>query len=304
VIVRPAFLRRRGTLPSVPSGLVPRDPVGSAEAPLDPTIAAIRAALGPFRRRLWLRRSVRRTWRVLAAASIAEAVLWTAARIVPLERASVVALAIAVMGLILLAILVVRARPSIGETALAIDAEAGLRDRVSSALALAEGGPPLAHDGHAETGADTGPTLQTNTARLDPEVHAALVQRQRADALRMLRATRHDMFRPRWSRTPALTTLITGLAIAALIGLPNPQDAVIARDARIRDAAAQQAQTIDKAADKLAAKSQDPNDPRTRLAKDLRDLAQQLRDRPDQLDANLARLGSIEDDLQASIDPP
>ena len=143
----------------------------------------------------------------------------------------------------------------------------------------------------------------TTAGRLDPEVHEALVRRQRADALHSLRATPHDMFRPRLSRTPALTTLVTGLAIVALIGLPNPQDAVIARDARIRDAAAQQAQTIDKAADKLAAKSQDPNDPRTRLAKDLRDLAQQLRDRPDQLDANLARLGSIEDDLQASIDP-
>ena len=143
----------------------------------------------------------------------------------------------------------------------------------------------------------------TTAGRLDPEVHEALVRRQRADALHSLRATPHDMFRPRWSRTPALTTLVTGLAIVALVGLPNPQDAIIARDARIRDAAAQQAQTIDKAADKLAAKSQDPNDPRTRLAKDLRDLAQQLRDRPDQLDANLARLGSIEDDLQASIDP-
>ena len=111
------------------------------------------------------------------------------------------------------------------------------------------------------------------------------------------------MFRPRWSRTPALTTLVAGLLLVALIGLPNPQNAVIEREARIRDAAAQQAQLLDKAADKLAAKSQDPDDPRTRLAKDLQDLARQLRDRPEQLDVNLARLGSIEDDLQASLDP-
>ena len=95
------------------------------------TILAIRSALAPFRRRLWLRRSVRRAWRVLAAVLIAEAVLWTIARIVPFERAPWVALALPIVGLLLLAVLVLRARPSIGEAALAVDAEAGLaRPRV------------------------------------------------------------------------------------------------------------------------------------------------------------------------------
>jgi hypothetical protein len=290
------------------NGLVPRDPTGSVDRPLDPIILAIRSALGPFRRRLWLRRSVRRGWRVLAAVLLLEAGLWTVARLVPLERAAIVALAIPIGGLILLVGLALRVRPSIGEVALAVDAEAGLRDRVSSALALALAAP-------SEAGGNVVPTDEpadgdmpvsappVDGERIDPELRDALVRRQRIDALRSLRATPSDLFRPRWSRKPALTALVAAALLAPLIGLPNPQQAVIERDARIRDAAAAQAQTIDKAADKLSAKSQDPNDPRTRLAKDLRDLARQLRDRPDQLDANLARLGSIEDDLQASIDP-
>ena len=126
------------------SGLVPRDPVGRAGGPVEPTILAIRSALAPFRRRLWLRRAVRRTWWVVAALLIAEAVLWTIARIVPFERAPYVALALPIAGLLLLAVLVLRARPSIGEAALAVDAEAGLRDRVSSALALAPSSPTMA----------------------------------------------------------------------------------------------------------------------------------------------------------------
>src|SRR6266511_3125904 len=55
-------------------------------------------------------------------------------------------------------------------------------------------------------------------------------------------------------------------------------------------------------ADRVGAKTQDPNDTRTRLARDLRDLALQLRT-PDDLDANLARLGSVEDAIRASLDP-
>src|SRR5439155_9041065 len=45
------------------------------------------------------------------------------------------------------------------------------------------------------------------------------------------------------------------------------------------------------------------DDPRTRLAKELRDLARQLREHPDQLNANLAKLGSIEAALRAQLDP-
>ena len=53
----------------------------------------------------------------------------------------------------------------------------------------------------------------------------------------------------------------------------------------------------------LEAKGQDANDPRTKLAQELRDLTLRLREHPDQLDVNLARLGSIEDEVRAQTDP-
>ena len=85
--------------------------------------------------------------------------------------------------------------------------------------------------------------------------------------------------------------------------IPNPQDAVIAQQQQVREAAERQAEAIDKVAKELENKGADANDPRTRLAQELRDLAQQLRQRPNDLDVNLARLGAIETDVRAQIDP-
>ena len=74
---------------------------------------------------------------VLAAVMVAELVLFTLARFVPVERAVVLGAAIPLVGLFGWLIAGVRARPRIGETALAVDAEGALGDRVSSALELA-----------------------------------------------------------------------------------------------------------------------------------------------------------------------
>ena len=104
------------------------------------------APRGPrgYRRRLWFRRAVRRAWYVLAAVAVAELVLAVAQRLLPLEQAPLVALAIPVLGLLVLLVLVVRVRPSIGETALAVDAEGGVGRRLASALAFAVAMPATA----------------------------------------------------------------------------------------------------------------------------------------------------------------
>ncbi len=70
--------------------VIPPDPRLHLPAPLDPPLDAIRASLAPHRRRLWFRRIVRRAWVALAAVAIAEVVLWTVARIVPIESAPVI----------------------------------------------------------------------------------------------------------------------------------------------------------------------------------------------------------------------
>ena len=73
---------RRRPAPAV----VPPDPLAVARRAARPgPRPAARAALLPHRRRLWLRRLVRRGWIALAAVVVAELVLWTLARFVPLR---------------------------------------------------------------------------------------------------------------------------------------------------------------------------------------------------------------------------
>ena len=158
--------------------------------------------------------------------------------------------------------------------------------------------PVRRHEGSIETDA---------TADAEPIDEAAqtdrFVRRQRADALAALRTAPSNLFRPRLSRQPAVAAVVAALLLAPVLLLPNPQDAAIAQQRQVREAANQQAERLDDLAHELESKGADAKDPRTRLAQDLRDLARQLRDHPDQLDVNLARLGSVEADVRAQIDP-
>ena len=140
----PAWLARGRRGPAGPAPVVPADPAAVLTGPLDPALVAVRAGLASHRRRLWLRRLVRRGWIALAVVVVAELLLWTLARFVPLPSALLVGAAIPIVGLLGWLVAGVRSRPSIGETALAVDAEAGLGDRVSSALELAVGFPDSA----------------------------------------------------------------------------------------------------------------------------------------------------------------
>ena len=85
--------------------------------------------------------------------------------------------------------------------------------------------------------------------------------------------------------------------------LPNTQDQAIAQARANRDEARQQATRIDEIAKDLESKGPKPDDPRSHLAADLRDLAAQLRSRPEDLEANLARLGTVEAAVNSQLDP-
>ena len=116
------------------------------------------------------------------------------ARFVPHRGAPIVGAAIPIVGLLVLLVAVVRARPSLGETALAVDVEGGLGDRVSSALELAVGFPASAAP-PAE-----GVDLDATTAATDDAAEAdRFVRRQRRDASLPPDAS-PALFRPRFSR--------------------------------------------------------------------------------------------------------
>jgi len=281
--------------------IVPPDPRATLRGPLDPLLRAIRSGLVPLRRRLWIRRIVRRAWLVLAIVLAAESTLWAAARIVPLEFAPALAAGLPVLGALGLAVLAARSRPSIGETAIAVDCEAGLLDRLTSSLSLAAAVP-----GAAGPAPDASADPTAFDASADPDglsEEERFVRRQRRDAVTALAGAPRDLFRPRTWRAPIVAALALGLLLVPLLVLPNAMDQRIAGDRRIREEAVRQAEKVTRIAENLAAKGVDAKDPRTRLAQELRDLALQLRDRPGDLDANLARLGSVEGDLRAAIDP-
>ena len=188
-------LRRRA--PSAPPSFVPGDPAALG-VPLDPALAEIRSGLASHRRRLWMRRAIRRAWYVAAVVAAAELGLAIAQRLFPLEGAPLVALAIPVAGLLVWLALVVRARPTLGETALAVDAEGGAGDAVASALAFAGAMPSTA-------GPAVGPddeTIAVDGSFDVLEAESRFVRRQRRDAVvRLGRST--SLFAARaWSDVP------------------------------------------------------------------------------------------------------
>ena len=173
--IRPAMFGRKRREPQG-KPVVPPDPRAAISGPLDPELLQLRAALLPHRRRLWIRRLVRRGWIALAASLVAELALLTVARFVPLEGAAAVAAAIPIIGLLGWLIAGVRSRPRLGETALALDAEGRLGDRVSSAFELAVGFPDSAAPTDDNNEVETDPTLD-ESAETD-----RFVRRQRRDA--------------------------------------------------------------------------------------------------------------------------
>ena len=151
---------------------------------LDPNIVAIRAGLAPFRRRLWLRRIVRDATWVVAALVGLELLLALAARLAPLGWAWSVALAVPVVGVVAMLIDAVRVRPTLAETALALDGEQGLRDRISSALEIADRSPELSGVwGSDEAVGEAGTATADDGRTTESATYADFVRLQRRDAL-------------------------------------------------------------------------------------------------------------------------
>jgi hypothetical protein len=130
------------------------------------------------------------------------------------------------------------------ETALAVDAEGRLGDRVSSALELAVGFPASAGPAADEVDdvESAGPLDETaETVRF--------VRRQRRDALSALRAAPSGLFAPRFSRRPAAAAALAILLLLPVSPHPEPAGRRHRRAAQVREAADRQAERIDRVAD-------------------------------------------------------
>ena len=274
----PAAARRAGDRPVRDAVVAPPDP-RSLGTPIDPLLESIRADLRPHLRRLWARRIVRRAWLVAGAVLVAEVALFAIGRIVPIEVLSALALAIPIVGLVILVGLAAAARPRIGETALAVDAEGHLGDRVSSALELA-----VAFPDYAGPRVDESPALSADDGgRRDAPRPSGSSGASGATRASSLRIAPPGLFRPRFSRRPAAVALVASLLLVPVRRCCRTRrtPSIAQQPAGPRRGRTQQAERIDEHRARTSRRrAQDPNDPRTRLAQELRDLARQLRDRP------------------------
>jgi hypothetical protein len=183
-----------------------------------------------------------------------------------------------VVGLTLLAWLIdaVRRRPTLVEAARLADEELGLRQRLGTALELAEHGAS------------------------DP-----LEARQLADARDSLHALDlRRAFRPSLHRRPLAVAGIGLVLTLLLVAWPNPQDEVIDQRRAARDAAEEVAERVEDLADEIAAENAENPDPRREeLERELRELVEQLRDDGADREATLARIGSVQEALARMTDP-
>ncbi|MGZ8481816.1 MAG: hypothetical protein ACXWWO_05100, partial [Candidatus Limnocylindria bacterium] len=207
--------------------------------------------LRQLRRRLWWRRAARAGLIVLAATALVLALVQLIGRAFPIEALPWVhATAVGVAVVAWLGISVSR-RPSLVETARRADEELGLRQRLGTALELAQ------HDAADE-----------------------LEARQLADARTRLNETDiRRAFRPRLARRP-LAVAGVGLAMTLLlVAWPNPQDDVIAQRRAAREAAERVAERVDEVADEVGEENVENPDPRREeLERQLRELARELRE--------------------------
>ncbi|MGH2358159.1 MAG: hypothetical protein ACRDGJ_09130, partial [Candidatus Limnocylindria bacterium] len=234
------------------------------------------ARLHALRRRLWLRRAVKLGFAVTAVTVPLLAVVALVARSFPIEAAPQIQVGLAGAAVVAWAALIVRRRPPLLEAARRADEELGLRQRLGTALELAQ------HD-----------------------VTDPLEQRQLADArARLGEADIGIAFRRGVAGRPAA---IAGIGLALLLLLtawPNPQDAVIQQRRAAREAAERVAEELEEAAREADENNAEARDPRREeLADQLRRLARQLREQGEDREATLARIGTVQEQLSEMTDP-
>ena len=198
------------------------------------------------------------------------------ARAFPLEAAPWIQAGVGGLALVVWLVDAWRRRPSLVEAARRADEELGLRQRLGTALELA-----------------------------DHETDDPLEARQLADARsRLNEVDLRRAFRPRLAQRPLL---VAGAGIAMtllLVAWPNPQDDLLDQRRAAREAAERVAERVEEEADEIGEENVENPDPRREeLERQLRELARQLREQGDDREATLARIGSVQEELSRMTDP-
>ena len=233
-------------------------------------------------RRLRLRdgwRMAQRTlWMVLAVAVLVQVV----ARLWPVENAIWWTLTPLVLWLPAVAVWTLARPLSPSQIARRVDVELHLKERLSTAWTLTHVDPPVAHPHH-----------------FDPD----LLTRQQDDALAAARNVDPARDFPlTWLTGPLRMAGALAVAVLALALLPNPMDQILAERAAIARAAQEAAERVEELAETVETSTELTPEDREELARQLAELAEELRaNRGDQEEA-LADFAELEEQLRNRLD--
>lgn len=244
------------------------------------------ARLARFRWRLRLRETWLLAQRALWIALLAGGLILLAGRIWPVENLPRwAALPLAAWLVLVPGYALLRPRPPM-RVARRVDLEAGLKERLSTSLALRGLGERV--------------LPETLRASFTP----ALVEQVHADALHAAQTLRPEKVFPlRWLRRPLLMAAGLALAAALLIALPNPMDAVLAERAAVAREAETQAARIDELREEIAGNEELSPEEREEMLRRLEELARQLRENPGSRETALADLSRAEEALRERLQP-
>jgi hypothetical protein len=158
-----------------------------------------------------------------------------------------------------------------------VDVELALKERLSTALELAQKGSHFNQE---------------------------LVARQWADALRVASQVhpRRD-FPIRWPRCALAGAAITLTSALILMTLPNPMDAILAERAQVAQVAREEAEKLERLADMLEKSGTFDEMEQQMLLQELRDLIVRLRDNRGDREQALADLAELREQLRERLDP-
>jgi hypothetical protein len=165
------------------------------------------------------------------------------------------------------------------EIARRTDHELGLKDRLATALALAD-----------------------ENSRLASDVPTNLVDRQHEDALQSLRDEQlNQAFGIRVDRRKLRAALAVLLAGLVLIAIPNPMDRILAQQQIVAEEAERIAEDLETLAEDVAQESDPISEELEAALEELEALAEALRENPGDLEDALAAISDLEQNLDQRI---
>jgi hypothetical protein len=161
------------------------------------------------------------------------------------------------------------------------DLEAGLKERLSTALAF-----------------------EQNHAGWKTPQGELLIHLQQADALEIAhQVSQRRIFYLTWLRRPLAAAALILIGTIALAVLPNPMSRVIAERAEVKETLAEQSRNVEELAQEIQNEQALSPEDRDKLLRQLAELAQQLRENPGDREQALADFARLEENLRRQVDP-